>query len=647
MILNNLKQELEKAKKLHQSGNLNEAIKIYLKLIKAGDKNPEVNFYLGTAYLQSKDYENSIIYLEKCLKYQTSNPMVFNNLGIAFKEIGDLEEARNYFNSAIKLKKNFAQAYNNQGIVLRNLNNYKESLKFLKKAIELNPNYPEAFNNIGNTLNDLGDRKKAIDNYKKAIELNPNYIDAYLNIGTEYMELGYYDAAKKSFLKIREIENNFNFLDGKLLNLSMKTCDWENFDEEVALMEKYSDSILMKPFFALSVTDKQLVHKKITENYVNKSYNIKINNNTKNRNKIPKIGYFSPDLSDHAFLYLMFDTFKNHNKEKFDIYGFSFGQKARTKKHHAVKKFFKDFIYIDEMSDKKVSELCKDIGIDIAVDVCGHTSENRLGIFAERAARIQINYLGYPGTLGAGFIDYIIADEYIIPKEDQGKYTEKVLYMPFCYQSNPNKVVISKKKFEKKDFKIPENKFIFCSFNNHNKITPFIFKLWMRILNRVEDCILWLFVQNETAKKNILKEAKKNNVNLEKIIFALPLERSIHLKRLKIADLFLDTYPYNAHTTGSDAFRVGLPAITLKGKTFASRVLGSILYSNGLNELIVDNAEEYEELAVELASNKKMYNKLKERVKEKSKNSRLFDNFQFTRDLENIYINLIDNEKLY
>ena len=217
--------------------------------------------------------------------------------------------------------------------------------------------------------------------------------------------------------------------------------------------------------------------------------------------------------------------------------------------------------------------------------------------------------------------------------------------MPFCYQSNPNKVVISKKKFEKKDFKIPENKFIFCSFNNHNKITPFIFKLWMRILNRVEDCILWLFVQNETAKKNILKEAKKNNVNLEKIIFAFPLERSIHLKRLKIADLFLDTYPYNAHTTGSDAFRMSLPAITLKGKTFASRVLGSILYSNDLNELIVDNANEYEELAVELASNKKMYNKLKERVSEKSKNSRLFDNFQFTRDLENIYINLINNEK--
>jgi len=337
----------------------------------------------------------------------------------------------------------------------------------------------------------------------------------------------------------------------------------------------------------------------------------------------------------------MQDTFKNHDKNSFEIYAFSFGLKTRSESHYNIKNYFKKFNYIDNISDKNVANLCKEIGIDIAVDLCGHTAENRMGLFAERVGRNQVNYLGYPGTTGAHFMDYILTDKNIIPEKEQKNYTEKVLYLPNCYQSNPTNDLISKKNYSKSDFNLPENKFIYCSFNNHNKITPQIFLSWMKILKRVENSVLWLYLTNEDAKKNILLEASKVKINKDRIIFASSIEHSEHLKRLNLADLFLDTFPYNAHTTGSDALRMGLPMITLKGKSFASRVLASILNTNGLDELVTEDLKDYENLAVNLGLNHTNFIKLKKKVKEKSSKSTLFDNTKFTKNLEDIYTDIL------
>ncbi len=639
MIKNNFKENLEEAKKFHQSGDLISAINLYLRILKNENNSPELFFYLGTAYLQSGSYNNSIKYLEKSLESEKFNPMIYNNLGIAFKEIREFEKAEKYFNSALKIKKDFIQVYNNQGIVSRKLKNFDKSLKFLKKAIELDHNYFEAYNNIGNTLNDIGDKEKAITNYKKAIELKPDYLDAYLNLGIGYQELKHYENAKKSFLKVIELNPDFSFIRGKLLHLNMHLCDWRDFTKDVKSIENSIDNkIITDPFLFLSASDNQSAQKKMAENYVEKFYNLKQLNILKNKkNDIPKIGYFSPDFSNHPVLHLMVDTFKNHNKKDFEFYAFSFGLKARSESHFKAKTYFKDFIYIDEISDKNVAKLCRDIGIDIAIDLCGHTAENRLGVFAERVAKNQVNYLGYPGTSGAKFIDYIIADKHIIPENEQKNYTEKVLYLPNCYQSNPTEDIISKKEFKKSDFNLPEDKFIYCNFNNHNKITPIMFKSWLRILKKVKNSVLWLYVTNDIAKNNILTEARKSSINSNRIIFADSLEHSEHLKRIELADLFLDTFPYNAHTTGRDSFRMGLPMITLEGNTFASRVLSSILYFNDLKELITKNIEEYEKLAIKLGSDKTIYLELKKKVKDRSINCELFNNEKFTKDLENIY----------
>ncbi len=642
MLLNNLKQELEKAKRLQQNGDLTEAINTYLKIISIKKDDAELNFYLGTAYLQIRAYDNSIKYLEKSLKYENSNPMIYNNLGVAFKEIQEFEKAKDNFNSALKIKSDFVEVYNNQGIVFRKLKSFNKSLKYLKKAIELNPKYSEAYNNIGNTFNEIGYKRKAIINYKQAIELNPNFLDAHLNIGTAYQELKEFENAKKSFSKVKEINQKSDFIIGKLLHLDMIMCDWENYYKNTKLIK---DSVKFKnivdPFLFLSVCDDQLIQKKIAVNYVEKFYVSKKVNILKTPNKLAKIAYFSPDFTNHPVLHLMKDTFKNHDKTKFDIYGFSFGLKSKDETHHDVKKYFKDFKYIDEISDKEVGIMCKKIGIDIAVDLCGHTAENRLGVFSERASNIQINYLGYPGTSGANFIDYIIADKHIIPEEDQSKYTEKVLYLPNCYQSNPSEEIVSEKYFERKDFGLPKNKFVFCSFNNHNKITPLIFNCWMKILKRVKESVLWLYVTNEIARKNIISKVKDYEIDTKRIIFTGSIEHSEHLKRLKLADIFLDTFPYNAHTTGSDAFRVGLPTITLQGNTFASRVLPSILLNNNLEELITKDLKSYENLAVNLGNCSNQYLDLKKKVNERSKNSELFDNVHFTKNLEKIYSDLL------
>ena len=643
--MNNLKKNLDEAKKLHQNGDLVSAINIYLKIINAEKNNPEVNFYLGTAYLQSKAYKNSIKYLEKSLKNRSSNPMIYNNLGIAFKEIHELEKAMENFNAALKIKNDFVQAYNNQGIVLRKLKNFDKSLKYLQKAIRLNPRYFEAYNNIGNTFKDLGNKSEALNNYKKAIELNPKYLDAYLNAGMTYEDLKQYNDAKKKYLEILKINPKFDFTIGKLLHSKMNLCDWKNYDEYTKAIDKsVKEKIITDPFIILSISDDQLIQKKNSENYVDKIYVCKKFNILKNINNLPKIAYFSPDFSNHPVLYLMKNTFENHNRKEFDFYAFSFGLKNKDESHYKIKKYFKKFIYIDGMSDKEVAKICKNLGIDIAIDLCGHTAENRMGLFAERVANHQINYLGYAGTSGAKFMDYILADKYLIPETEKKNYTEKVLYLPNCYQSNPSKDRISKKNYKKDDFNLPNNKFIYCSFNNHNKITPIIFKSWMRILQNVNDSVIWLNVTNDIAKKNILLEAKECGVASNRIIFSSFISgHDEHLKRMKLADLFLDTFPYNAHTTGRDAFRVGLPIITLSGNTFASRVLSSILNSNNLRELITNDLKNYENLAVELGKNKEKYSKLRIKFEERSKNSELFDNVRFTKNLEGVYKNLLKN----
>jgi predicted O-linked N-acetylglucosamine transferase (SPINDLY family) len=390
----------------------------------------------------------------------------------------------------------------------------------------------------------------------------------------------------------------------------------------------------------MSLIDDPGQQKIITEHYVENNYLAPTKKSISFENDKTIIGYFSAEFHNHPVMHLILDVFKNHNKSKFKIYGFSIGPK-KDEWTEKVKKYFDKFIDVSDMSDSEVSSLCEELKLDIAVNLTGHTLNARNNIFFRRVAPRQVNYLGYPGTMGSKCYDYIIADKIVIPEENKKYFSEKVIYLPNCYQPNQKKIEISDKNLNKKDLGLPEDKFIFGCFNNSYKITPLIFKSWMNILRKCETSILWILQDKELGKQNLWKEAEIEGVDKERIIIAGRISSKDHLKRLKFIDLFLDTFPYNAHTTASESIRAGVPILTLKGKSFPSRVASSILINVGLEKLITDNLQDYENKAISLARNNKEIKSLKKHLGQEKNLSKLFDSRVFTKDLEKIYKKIV------
>ena len=351
-----------------------------------------------------------------------------------------------------------------------------------------------------------------------------------------------------------------------------------------------------------------------------------------------KIGYLSCDLHNHATAHLMVELFERHDRSRFNITAYSYGPDDGSVVRDRVVKSFDNFIEVGELSDKAAAQKIYDENIDILVDLKGgYTTGARIGIPALRPAPIQVNYLGYPGTMGVNFIDYIIADKFIIPEDQQRFYSEKVVYLPDCYQPNDTQRQIADVVPMRKDCHLPEHGFVFCCFNATYKITPLVFGVWMRLLQKVPDSVLWLLEANQSVKGNLQHEAEKRGVDPKRIIFAPKISPPQHLARHSLADLFLDTLPVNAHTTASDAIWAGLPLLTCVGSTFAGRVAGSLLKAANLPELIAYSLENYEAIALNLAQNKSLLAGLREKIKQTRLQMPLFNIDGFVRNIENLY----------
>jgi predicted O-linked N-acetylglucosamine transferase (SPINDLY family) len=365
-----------------------------------------------------------------------------------------------------------------------------------------------------------------------------------------------------------------------------------------------------------------------------KCFQQKIEN--KSKNKI-RVGYFSSDFRNHAVSNLTAELFELHDKETFEIYAFSSGPKNSDEQKQRIEKSFHEFFDVADISDGEVVNLARDRGIDIAIDLAGYTENARIGIFERRAAPIQASYLGYLGTLGVPHMDYIFADREIIPPEYQQFYTEKTVYLPGCFQINDRKRTISNNNFARSDFGLPSEGFVFCCFNNSYKITPEIFASWCQILQRVDGSVLWLYEANKGMVENLRLEASSRGVNPDRLIFSGALPIPEYLARYRLADLFLDTFPYNAGTTASDALWAGLPVLTLSGKTFASRMAGSILKAIDLPELVTHTIAEYENLAEQLATNKPKLKAIQTKVADNRMSTPLFDSPRTTKNIEKAY----------
>ena len=423
----------------------------------------------------------------------------------------------------------------------------------------------------------------------------------------------------------------------------MTLHDWENYNQEIKIIKNgiKNKKKLIHPFALLSLIDDLELQRINTELFLENSDNfLSAQPNIKSKNDKIIVGYFSSEFHNHPVMHLMLDVFKNHNKSKYQIYGFSIGP-IKDEWTINVEKYFDKFFDISNMSDAEIKSLTKKHKLDIAINLTGHTLNSRNNIFFNRVAPKQINYLGYPGTMGSKCFDYIIADEIVIPKENKKFFTEKVIYLPNCYQANQKNIEISDKKITKEDLGLPKNKFIFACFNSSYKINPPIFESWMSILKKCDSSVLWLLQNEELGKENLRKEAKKRGIDEKRIIFAEKLPVKEHLKRLRFTDLFLDTFPYNAHTTASETIRAGVPILTLKGESFPSRVASSILKNIGLENLICSNLKDYEKKAISLRKNVRELQNLKNYLKQESNLIKLFNSKAFTKDIEKIYKKIV------
>jgi predicted O-linked N-acetylglucosamine transferase (SPINDLY family) len=357
------------------------------------------------------------------------------------------------------------------------------------------------------------------------------------------------------------------------------------------------------------------------------------------------IGYYSADFYSHATMHLIAELFENHDKSKFNIIAFSLGKNTNDIWQSRAKKSFNQYIDCSHMSDLEVVETSRRLGVEIAVDLKGHTQNSRTNIFMLNTAPIQVNYLGYPGTMGAKYIDYIVADKILIPENRRNDYSENIAYLPECYQPNCRERYVSDKSLNRADFGLPEKSIVFCSFNAQSKITPNLFNSWMNILKSVDGSVLWIMVKNSIAVNNLKKEAEKRGVDSSRLIFANYAPIEAHLSRLCLADLMLDTFPYGAHTTCSDALRMGLPVVTMMGESFASRVAGSLLTTIGLPELITYSLDEYERLAIRLAKNSSELATIKSILMENQKTSPLFDSERYARNIEKLYMKMVERHR--
>jgi len=627
---------------------LKEAKNAFLLASNLDSENVEVFINLHLVAMEEKEFDVAKKHLEKAISIDSENKLANLHYANLMMNTGDIEEAIQKLDVIESLDDKDVTVYINLGNIYNGIGQPLKAMEYFKKALDIEPRKPETLLNIGNAFRELKKIKNAISSYRLSLKLKPNYPEAYNNLGVAYCEVQDYEKAVENFDKVLELNSDHHMARAQRAFAAGQLCDWSKFDEDKNHFRNLGDSNFVIPPFALLALDdnpeKQLLRAK---NYTE----LRCPNKRPHEKKSPpkqkpekiKIGYFSADFVNHATMHLMRKLFSVHDRSRFEIHAFSYDMygEDNTKKH--LKKEVDYFHDVRFMSDADIALLAKKQKIDIALDLKGFTLQSRLGIFSYKFAPIQISYLGYPGTLGATFIDYMIADKVTIPSEFRDFYSEKIIYLPGSYQVNDDEKKISDKGVKRSDFGLKDEDFVFCSFNQPYKISHIEFKSWMNILKAVPNSVLWLMDYFELSKTNLKNAAKNYGINPERIIFSKRMDISDHLERHKLGDLFLDTFNVNAHTTTSDALWAGLPVLTMVGKSFSARVSASLLNSIGLTELITNNISDYESLAINLANNKGKVQEIKDKLKENKTTSPLFNTSLYCKNLEKAFDIVYEN----
>jgi predicted O-linked N-acetylglucosamine transferase (SPINDLY family) len=633
-----------------QRGQLDAAERGFRQLLRKDPKHLAALNILAIILTTSKNYGEAEKYLQAALRINATSDATFYNYGIVLKALGRPDEALERFSQALAINPGNADTWNNRGTVFNDLDDHARAVADFDRAIALNPNFAGAIVNKGKALAELKRHDEALAAYQRALALQPDVAEAWYGLGSLFHDLQRHDEAARAYARALQINPQLPYLKGILLHQKMLTCDWS--DVAALIGEIESDIAAGKrsaePFSWQGVATSQRSLQLCAEIYSRDRFPANFKSSALPRlgtgDKI-RIGYLSGEFRQQATSLLMVGVLEQHDRDRFDITAIDNGWDDGSETRRRIDAAVDHVVAITELGDPQAVAAIRDNRIDVLVNLNGYFGEARTRVFARRAAPLQVNYLGFPGTLGADYMDYIIADRHVLPEAHRPFYSEKVVTLPNCYQANDRKKEISERAFTRVECGLPAAGFVFCCFNNSYKITPQIFACWMRILMQTGGSVLWLLEDSALAAANLRREAAAAGVDPQRIVFAGRLPPAEHLARHRCADLFLDTLPYNAHTTASDALWAGLPILTCLGETFAGRVAASLLHNVRLPELIASDLEEYQRLAIELATDPGKLAGVRRKLNDHRLTTPLFDTALFTRHLERAYVAMVARHK--
>ena len=616
-------------------------------------RDPDVLFHLALLLAGRSQFAESARLYRSALEVTPDNPHLWLELALVHRQVpGEMEASVQCLRKCLELDPELADAHNVLANILQGEGRLDEAIEHYRNALKFSADNAVVHVNLGNALSRKGRLAEAVGCYREAARLDPALVDAYLNLGSVHGLTGAYDEALRCYDTILRIQPDNAVARACQLFEYQRICDWSRFEE---LCERVRHDVMshpeqeMVPFPLLSIPSTPAEQLQCAGNYAQR----RMHEVARDRERLSfrherrperrlKVGYLSADFREHPAAFLSAELFELHDRGAFQVVAYSYGADDGNPIRARLARAFDQFVDIAPLSHADAAARIHGDGVDILVDLTGYTTNARTEILALRPAPLQVNFLGYPGTLGADFVDYLIADRFVAPPEHAGHFSEKLVRLPGSYQANDRKRSVADTP-PRHDLGLPERAFVFCCLNQTYKILPGVFRAWMRLLEAVPSSVLWLHQSNPWAAQNLLRTAAQHGLGPERLIFAPRLPHDQHRARLRAADLFLDTFPYNAHTTTSDALWVGLPVLTCAGDTFASRVAGSLLTAAGMPELITRSLDEYEALALRLARQPDELRALREKLSRNRATAPLFDTPAFARHLEAAYHRMWSN----
>jgi predicted O-linked N-acetylglucosamine transferase (SPINDLY family) len=642
---------------LERLGRLDDSLASYDRALVLDPKDSLTHYNRGSVLNGLKRFEEALASYELAIAFNAAYAEAYVNRGNVLQELRRDEAAVESFDRAIALKPTIAQAYLGRASSRHFLKHREQALFDYSKAIELKPDLAAAYLRRGNLLAEGDRHTDAVADYLKATELEPCAAH-YVALASSLVPLKRFDLAISSLDEAMACDPSTKYLLGASRSIKMRACRWEGLRAD---LESIAEGLrerrpICEPLVLAALMDSPELLRSAAEIFVQDQINSSRGDDLRRiaetgtthfpapRSTKIRIGYFSADFRTHPVTQLTAGLFERHDRAMFEVTAFAFGPETNDPIVSRLTKAFERFIDVRQKSDFEVVTLARDLGIDIAVDLNGFTGHSRGKIFALRAAPVQIGFLGYPGTIGASFMDYLIADGTVVPRAQRMHYAEKIAYLPGCFLPFDSSYAIADRTFAREELGLPPSGFVFCCFNNSYKILPDVFDRWMRILGRTNNSVLWLQQADATAVANLRREASVRGIDGARLIFAERIAAlPEHLARLRAADLFLDTFPYNAHATALDALWVGVPLLTYPGESFASRVAASLLRTFDLLELVASSPSRYEETAVALAADPVRLGQLRRKLA--LRDTPLFDTERYTQNLEAIYQSMYERHR--